>query len=188
MAKTVNGIDTVALADAIGKFRHDEALGPFQFRARTRWVEGGANETTIDGFYGAGRENDGRRFTVRADEPPLLLGKDGAPNPVEHLLHALGACMTSSMVYHAAARGIRIEGCTCEISGDLDVRGFLGISGDVRKGFSRIAVRFVVQSDATSEELEQLARYSPVLDVVTHGTDVAISIEANAGARAPEPA
>ena len=35
--------------------------------------------------------------------------EDQTPNPSEVVLHALAACLTTSFVYHAAARGIRIE-------------------------------------------------------------------------------
>jgi hypothetical protein len=45
---------------------------------------------------------------------------------VEVLIHALAACLTASLVYHAAAKGIRIEGVESSIEGDLDLRGFLG--------------------------------------------------------------
>ena len=44
-----------------------------------------------------------------ADEPAILARADNGANPVEHLLHALASCLTTSMVAHAAVRGIRIE-------------------------------------------------------------------------------
>ncbi|MBI5545575.1 MAG: OsmC family protein [Deltaproteobacteria bacterium] len=177
--KTVNGVNVTDLGQAIHDFRHDPALGRFQFRATNQWIKGGHNRTTIADFYGAGAEHssDQRPFQLEADEPAVLLGKDYAPNPVEHLINALAGCMTSAMVYHAAARGIRLESVESELKGEIDVRGFLGIAPEVRKGYQRIDVTFRVQGDGTPEQLAELCRFSPVLDVVSNGTVVNIDVQ-----------
>jgi uncharacterized OsmC-like protein len=175
--RKINGLDVEALGRTIAGVREDPELGAFEFRTRTRWLEGGNNRTTITSFHGVGQENDERRFVVEADEPSVLLGRDRAPNPVEYLLEALASCLTSAMVYQAAARGIVIDECECELRGELDVRGFLGLSPDARKGYRRIEARFRVKSTGTAEELEECARFSPVLDVVSNGTEVALEIE-----------
>ena len=77
-----------------------------------------------------------------ADEPPILAGKDEAANPVEHLLHALASCVTTSIVAHAAVRGIEIEEIEAELEGDIDLNGFLGLDPDVPKGYSAIRVTY----------------------------------------------
>ncbi len=41
--------------------------------------------------------------------------------------------MTTTTTYHAAVRGIAIQVIDSQIEGDLDRRGFLGISQDARK-------------------------------------------------------
>ena len=61
-------------------------------------------------------------MATEADDPPNLAGHDEAPNPVEHLLHALASCLTTSMVAHAAVRGIAIEALESELEGDRDCR------------------------------------------------------------------
>jgi uncharacterized OsmC-like protein len=185
--KIVNGIDVQKLGKAIHEFRHTEGLSDFRFRAFTRWIDGGHTQTTNSQFFGMGRENDGRRFELAADEPPALLGKDRGANPVEHLLNALASCLTASLVYHAAGRGIRIDECECELSGKIDLRGYLGISDEVRKGYESIDVTFRVVSEAPKEQLEECARFSPVLDVVTRGTIVALNIEKKEEERAAQP-
>lgn len=176
--KTVNGVDTDALGQVIRAATAQPEVAKFQFRARNRWVNGGQNETTIDAFLAAGQptSSDNRPFTLEADEPLVLLGHDEAPNPVEYLLQALAACVTSSMVYHAASRGIRIEELESELEGDLDVRGFMGVADGVRPGYSNVRVTFRVRSDADPAELEKLTNFSPVLDVVRHGTNVEIKV------------
>lgn len=115
---------------------------------------------------------------MEADEPPILAGKDQGPNPVEHLLHALASCLTSSIVYHAALRGIVIEELESQLEGDLDLQGFMGLSQDIRKGYQSIRVKFQVKTDTENlERLKELTRFSPVFDVVSHGTAVEIEIE-----------
>ncbi len=181
MAETVitNGIDVTELENTIEAVKAEPELAKFQFRAKNRWDMGGYNRTTVKGFYGAGEEHgaEDRTFVLEADEPPVLLGEDRTANPVEYLLHALASCLTSSIVYKAASRGITIESLESTLEGDLDARAFLGVSNDERKGYQNIRVTFKVKSDASPEVLKECAEFSPVLDVVTHGTPVSLRIE-----------
>jgi uncharacterized OsmC-like protein len=110
-------------------------------------------------------------------EPPVLLGRDEGANPVEHLLSALMGCMTTTLAYHAASRGIEIKAIDTESDGDIDVRGFLGLSDKIRKGYQNIRVRMRVKSDATPETLAELAKFSPVYDVVSKSVPVDVVIE-----------
>jgi uncharacterized OsmC-like protein len=178
-ANVVNGIDVVEFENTVQAVKDQPSLGRFQFRATNRWDMGGYNRTTIRGFYGAGEEQgaEDRNFVLEADEPPVLLGEDRTANPVEYLLHALASCLTSSIIYKAAARGITIESVESKLEGDLDARAFLELSNDVRKGYQNIRATFKVKSDASAEALKECAEFSPVLDVVTHGTPVSLQIE-----------
>src|SRR4051794_4921073 len=145
-AQTINGVDSIRLAETVKTIKSDSSLARFQFRCRNRWTTAGHNTSAIQNFFGVGAEDTTRPtpFLVEADEPSLLLGTDVGANPVEYLLHALAACMTTSMVYHAAARGIEISSIQCTLQGDLDLRGFLGLDTSVRKGYQRIQVSFDV--------------------------------------------
>ena len=80
-------------------------------------------------------------------------------------------------MYHAAARGIRIESVESQLEGDVDLRGFLGLSDEVRKGFQKIRVRFAVKSDASREQLQELTKFSPVYDTIANPVSVSVSIE-----------
>ena len=101
----------------------------------------------MTGFYGAKQEiAHKQKFEMDADEPPILAGEDEGANPVEHLLHALASCVTTSMVAHAAVRGIHVEEVESELEGDIDLRGFLGLSDDVPKGYTDIRVKVKVHS------------------------------------------
>jgi uncharacterized OsmC-like protein len=92
------------------------------------------------------------------------------------VLHALAAGLTTSLVYHAAARGIHIESVESTLEGDLDLQGFLGLSDQVRRGYKEIRARFTIKADAPAEELKQLTKLSPVYDIVSNPVPVSIAI------------
>jgi uncharacterized OsmC-like protein len=175
----INGIELATLQTTVQRIQDDPGLGQCQFRARNTWLGGNHNCTTITGFYGARQEMAHRQpFELHADEPPILAGGDEGANPVEHLLNALAACVTTSMVAHAAVRGIHIEELESELEGDIDLRGFLGLAEEVPKGFTEIRVRFKVKADVGNmERLKRLAAYSPVLNTVTQGARVDIRVD-----------
>lgn len=174
----MNGVNVERLDQTIHAVQKDPGLAKSQFRAINRWVSGGHNRSTIQGFYAAGQEDTSRTrpFVLDADEPPVLLGQDKGANPVEFVLHALAACVTTSLVYHAAARGIRLESVESQLEGDIDLQGFLGLSDQVRRGYKEIRVKFSVKSDASPEQLEELTKFSPVYDIVSNPVPVSISI------------
>jgi uncharacterized OsmC-like protein len=109
-------------------------------------------------------------FTFTAGEPPVLLGDNEGANPVEFLLHALAGCVTTTTVLHAAARGIRIEEMSTEMSGDMDLQGLLGMDENVFPGYERIRMTVHIQADCTEQELEDLLNFardhSPVCNTV----------------------
>ncbi len=177
----VNGVDLDRLSATIDAVTADPALARFQFRGRNHWIDGGYSRTTIKDFYGAGQEDATRTepFTVHSDEPPVLLGQNQAPNTVEYVLHALAACVSGTIVYHAAARGIALDGLETTIEGDLDLHGFLGLDSSVRPGYDQIRVTITAAGDFDDNqlaELASLARYSPVRDIVTNPVPVAIDV------------
>jgi uncharacterized OsmC-like protein len=94
---------------------------------------------------------------------------------------ALAGCLTTSLVYHAAARGIKIDQVEASLAGDLDLQGFLGMSDKVRNGYENIKVKFKVKGDAPEETLRELVEIaqqrSPVFDIVSHPTPVCVSLE-----------
>lgn len=174
-----NGVNVSALFATIDAVKADPGLAEFRFRADNRWIDGGHNRSSIQGFYGCRQEDPSRQtaFELDADEPPVLLGEDRGANPVEFVLHALAACLTTSIAYHAAARGIEIEAIESSLEGDLDLRGFLGLSDEVRKGYSAVRVRMRATTSASPAQLKALAKFSPVYDMVSRSLPVELSIE-----------
>ncbi len=178
ITRVINGVDVDRLGETVSAIRQNPSLASSQFRAVNRWISGGHNRSMIKGFYGAGREDETRSepFILDADEPHVLLGKDQAPNPVEFVLHALAACLTTSLVYHAAAQGIHVESVESTLEGDLDLQGFLGLSENIRTGYQGIRASFAVKSDASPEQLEAFTKRSPVYDILSNPVPVSITI------------
>lgn len=173
-----NGVNVTQLMDTIDAIKEKPELARFQFRARNEWLDGTRNVASVKSFYGACSETERKApFRFLADEPPVLCGRDEGANPVEYLLSALSMCVTTSIVAHAAARGIEIESVESELEGDLDVRGFLGMSESVRKGYQAIRMHMRIKTDGPAELLRQLADYSPVHDVVSRSVPVELTIE-----------
>ena len=179
-----NGVDTEQLFGTLDAVKGQPSLAKFQFRARNRWIDGAHNRTTIRDFYAAGQEDTSRsaEFVVDAGEPAILLGSDTGPNPAEYLLHALAACLTTSIVYVAAARKVELTSVESTLTGDMDVRGALGVDDEPRNGFERISVSFRVTGNAPEEKLrevvERARKRSAVYDMVTNGVPVAVEVAA----------
>ena len=176
----VNGVNVDELFGTIDAIKSAPVIASFKFKASNKWIHGGLNRTTIDNFYGTQKELTHKQpFVLDADEPPLLLGQDQGPNPVEYALTALAACVTTSIVYHAAAKGIELKSVESRLVGDIDLRGFLGISKDVSPGYKQIKMMFKIDSDAPAEEVDELMRVAPSLSPVyrTITGEVPVSVE-----------
>lgn len=179
---TVNNVNVDQLFNTIDAIKDQPKIARFVFRTSNKWIKGGHNRSTIKGFFGACEEQThDDPFVLDNGEHPVLLSEDEGANPVEYALHALAGCLTTSFVYHAAAKGIRIDEVESEVEGDLDLRGFLGMDESVRNGFEGIRITFRVKGDATDEQLEELIQVaqqrSPVYDIVTNPVPVSVRLE-----------
>lgn len=178
--KTVtNGVDMEALGKTVEAVQNDPELGKSTFRIRNKWVSGGHNQTTVGCFDSLGQEQSHQKsFELHADEPAALGGTDQAANPVEHLLNSLAACVTTSMVAHAAVRGIPVEEVTSQVEGDIDLNGFFGLDPKTPKGYQNIRITFKVKAaEEDLPKLRELAEFSPVYNTITHAANVDIRIE-----------
>jgi uncharacterized OsmC-like protein len=178
----VNGVNLTRLTDTIEAVKATPEVARFRFRIQNRWIGGGQNRSKVQQFSAGGKEIQHKTdLTLEADEPEVLLGTDNGANPVEHLLHALASCVTTSMIYHAAARGIAVELVESLLEGDLDLRGFLGLASDVRKGYQQIRLTLKIKADVTDQEFRDLVslgpNFSPVFDSITKGVPVSVSTE-----------
>lgn len=178
----INGVDTSRMQETIAAVKASPELGRFKFRIENRWVDAGENRSQTKSFRAGGQEVAHKTdFTMVADEPDMLLGRDKGANPVEHLLHALASCVTTSMVYHAAARGIAVEWVESSLEGDLDLQGFLGLDPSVRNGYQQIRMKLRIKGDLSDEQLKELSSlgptFSPVYDSIAKGVPISVSAE-----------
>lgn len=180
--KIVNGVNVDQLYSTIDAVKKAPINGKFKFRAKNKWINGGLNRTSLTNFYGTQKDHDHKNaFELDADEPTLLLGNDQGPNPVEYLLTALAGCVTTSIVYHAASKGIKLNSVESRLEGDIDLRGFLGLSDEVPRGYEQIRMFFKIDADAPAEKLEEIVRlgptFSPVYDTITRAVPVIVKLE-----------
>ncbi len=167
MKDVLNGVDVEKLRKTIDQVEVDPEKGHYLHQVQTRWNGGAHSTSTI------------RQFTVESDEPEEILGSDQAPNAVELVLSALGGCLCVGVAYLAALWGIEIQSRRFEIEGQLDVRGFFGLTG-AHPGYERIQVMVYVQSNTERKKLEslleQVIQTSPVQDIITRNVLVQIQL------------
>jgi len=80
----------------------------------------------------------------------------------------------------AAARKVELTSVESTLTGDMDVRGALGVDDEPRNGFERIGVAFRVTGDAPADKLREVVergkQRSAVYDMVTNGVPVAVEV------------
>lgn len=112
----------------------------------------------------------------------MLHGEDMGPTPIEFLLQGLAACLTAGIGNIAAVRGVKLTEVTALVEGDINLLGILGLSDEVRNGYSAIRASFSIRGDASPEKLreivEQSRARSAVFDVLTNGVPVEIAVDA----------
>ena len=95
------------------------------------------------------------------------------------LLEALVACAGVTLQAVSTAIGIDVRDGTVKAEGDLDFRGTLGVSKEVPVGFKAIRLSFLLDSDASEEQMQSLAklteRYCVVYQTLIKGVPVATS-------------
>ena len=178
-----NGVDTPTLFATLDVVKGQPELAKFQFRATNRWIRGTNSRSRIEPFKGAGGVHAHKGVhEYDADHPAVLVGGDEAPTPVEFLLHAIAACITSGIANIAAARGVTLTEVRSTVEGDIDLLGILGLSDQVRNGYEKIRVSFEIKGDAPPEKLRQIVEQSrarsAVYDVLSHGVPVEITVNA----------
>lgn len=181
----LNGVDVPTLFATINAVKGQRELAAFTFRASNRWLRGTHSRSRSETFSGAGGEHVHlRSYEYDSDHPAVLCGADQGPTPIEYLLGALAGCLTAGIGNIAAARGIKLDEVESTVEGAIDLQGLLGISDQIRNGYSGIKVSFRIKGDASAEQLRQLVEQSrarsAVYDVLTHGVPIAIDVETGA--------
>jgi uncharacterized OsmC-like protein len=182
MATTIdNGVNVQALLDARGVLEGAPEAAQFTWRASSRWEHGVHSRTTIQNYFGLGEEQRHKTESVfEADHPETFAAPDHAITPIEYLLVGLASCLTAGVASVAQNRGIQLRSVESTVEGHHDIRGILGVDGDVRNGFNDIKVTFSIDADASRQEIEALVaqsqKRSAVFDALTNPTDVTVTV------------
>lgn len=177
--RELNGWNLGRFQDTIETVKNNPSAGRVHWCVTTGWDAGfglDARPTEIHQSEVAMR----RRFTLRSDHPPELLGENTGPTAVELLLSGLGACITGTYAAHATARGIPIDALHVDLEGDIDLNGFLQLQ-NTRPGLQHVRARVHVTSPASDDELQELLdvtrRASPVFDSIANPVPIDASVE-----------
>jgi uncharacterized OsmC-like protein len=181
MATIDNGVNVQALLDARGVLAQAPEAAQFTWRASSRWENGVHSTTKIQNFFGLGEEQSHKTETVfDADHPAVFAAQDNGITPIEYLLVGLASCLTAGVASVAQNRGIQLRSVESQVEGNHDIRGILGVDGDVRNGFNDIKVTFAIDADASREEIEALVaqsqKRSAVFDALTNPTEVSVVV------------
>ena len=176
-----NGVNTEALIGARGAFAETPEAAYFTWRSTCDWIEGTFSRNTINGYFGLGEELTRKRtFTIESDHPEVFAAADRAATPTEVVLSALASCLTGGVASIAQHRGIQLHSVRAIVEGDVDVRGILGMDGDIRNGFSDVRVTFEIDADASAEDISALVaqsqKRSALFDILTNPTNVNVSV------------
>jgi len=151
----INGInvkDVEALASAISA---DASKGMTRWKVASKWQGGTHNRSTVTGF-GMGGDFIERDFTLDVDEPLELGGTNRFANPQEYLLAALNSCMMVGYVALCSLKGVKLESLEIDVEGDIDLRGFLGLSDNVAPGYESLSYEVRIKGDAAPEVFEEI--------------------------------
>ncbi|MDV6244916.1 OsmC family protein [Rhodococcus opacus] len=155
MNAPINGIDVEAFqqfSDTVEK--NPDNVGA-KFSVRTEWKGQTRTVATIKSYELLGETHE-RNFTIEADEPHELLGKNTAPNPQELLMAALNACLSVGYAAVAAKMGVTVRSLEIETTGELDLRGFLGLDENVNPGYDEVHYKVSIDADGTDEQIEEI--------------------------------
>jgi uncharacterized OsmC-like protein len=153
--RTVNGIDVTALKETIAAIEANPDAGQTRWTVKSRWDGGTRTDHFVDGVDIGGQKVD-REFRIQIDEPCELCGTNQYANPQEYLLAATNACMMVGYATVAAVMGVKLTKLELEITGDIDLRGFLDIDANVARGYERLHYTVRIAGDGTREQFEKM--------------------------------
>lgn len=160
--RIVNGIDMDALDESMAEVAKNDAARKGAKSSRIRWAGGLKLKCHV------------RNHTFMVDEPPHFAADDTAPNAVEYVVAAVGACYATGMILGASKQGIRLRNLEISVETTQDnVFKFLGLDDQGHPGFDSVKVKAYVQADADETTLKQLwertVESSPVGNTIARG-------------------
>lgn len=175
----VNDINVTALKQAIADIAANPDAGQTSWKVTSQWKGGTRTDHLVDGVEFGGQKVE-RQFQIQIDEPCELGGTNQFANPQEYLLAATNACMMVGYATVAAVMGVKLSKLELEITGDIDLRGFLDIDRSVAPGYERLHYTVRVAGDGTREQFEKMhevvQRTSPNYYNISHPIEVSSNL------------
>ena len=124
-----------------------------------------------------------RKHSVEMDEPEGLDASDVAASAHEHVLSAVGSCMTVGFVLNATKRGIKIHDLEIALEGHFDnILKWAGHSTTGNPGYPSIKAKVFIKADASEAALREIWKAavegSPVTQTVARETEIIAEFEA----------
>lgn len=154
-ARKINGIDVDALRSTIEEVAKDHAKGQTRWGVTTTWKGGTRTDTHVTNCE-IGGQRVNKDFTIKTDEPLELCGSNQFANPQEYLMAAFNSCITVGYVAACAMEGIELEDLRIETTGDIDLRGFLGLDENVSPGYDEIQYTVHIKGNGTPEQFQKV--------------------------------
>ncbi|MGH7133162.1 MAG: OsmC family protein [Phycisphaerales bacterium] len=153
----LNGIDVPALQATIAAIKANPAKAITKWKIHSRWVGGTRSDHHVDGCDLGGTYIK-RPFVIGVDEPNEAIagGTDKFANPQEHMLGALNACMMVGYAAIAAQMGIKLTKLEIDTTGNVDLRGALGISNQIAPGYTDLFQTIRIAGNASAEQFARL--------------------------------
>ncbi|MFL6320653.1 MAG: OsmC family protein [Nitrososphaeraceae archaeon] len=175
---TFNGVNTQVLNTVYNAMQNQPEMAKATFSAKSEW-NGGFSVTSRSKDFRIGSQNVERNTEYKMQYDLPLRGEGSGLTVCEYCMGSLAACLTQTIVAHATSRSIQIDSIDIDVEGDVDLRGFTGISNDVRPGAQQFRVNMNIKSsNASKEQINELReigkRFSPAFDTLTNGTSVVL--------------
>jgi uncharacterized OsmC-like protein len=178
-----NGVNFAQFIDTIDAIKANPALARVTLRAEVEWSNGAQVRTKIHRSYGNDAQaiNRAQLISFENDERSAQLDDNTAANAMEIILAGLGTCLITSFIYHATQRGFHVDELGLRLEAEIDLRGFLGLSPQVRPGYHIVRLTAQIKCDAPNQAQEKLwehvQKISPALDIIRHPVPVTIELE-----------
>jgi uncharacterized OsmC-like protein len=175
-----SGVNAQVLGTVIETLKNQPEMANVTFQVKTQWQNGDGFKITSTGKdFQIGGQTIRRReaFRVVSDFPDELGGMSKAPTVCEICMATINSCISQTIIAYATMMGIQLDSIRIETEGDVDIRGFTGISERVRPGAQELRIDIHLDSKtASKEQLQKLyelgKRFSPSMDTLTHGTTI----------------
>jgi uncharacterized OsmC-like protein len=124
-------------------------------------------------------------YEVTVDEPKSVGGTGAGANPIQLALAALGSCQAITYRYWAEILGVRLDGVTVRVEGDVDMRGFFGFDASARPGVTGVTCLVTLEGPADPARYQELTAavdaHCPVLDIFSGPVPVERHVEVASG-------